>query len=148
MGENNFSSYILCFNMICKMNGSKCVNSNVAVSPSFHLIRKNDDDNDEIYWKKSHEYETAGITEILQYKLKITLVNNFLLFECCLDFCNWFWVFLHCWIRMWHPFLSVRSGFRAEFLKNQIFLQNLVSFCGIINWFLLAHVLNMFLRKN
>ena len=32
----------------------------------------------------------------------------FLLFECCLDFYKWFRVFLHCSIRKWHPFLSIR----------------------------------------
>ena len=32
-------------------------------------------------------------------------------FEYCLDFYNWFRGFLHCWIRKWHPFLFIRSGF-------------------------------------
>ena len=46
----------------------------------------------------------------------ITLGNNFLLFEGCLDFYNWFGVFLHCWIRKMHPFLSIRSSFTARLI--------------------------------
>ena len=49
----------------------------------------------------------------------ITLGNNFLLFECCLDFYNWFRVFLHCWIRKWHPFLSIRSGFVLSWFEEK-----------------------------
>ena len=41
----------------------------------------------------------------------ITLGKIFLLFESCLDSYNWFRLFLHCWIRKWHLFLSIRSGF-------------------------------------
>lgn len=79
----------------------------------------------------------------------ITLVNNFLLSECCLDFYKWIRVFWHCWIRKWHPFLSIRSGFCAKLIwKNQILWQNQLHFCGIINRFLSTHIiLNMFLRK-
>ena len=81
---------------------------------------------------------------------RITLVNNFLLFDCCLDFYNWFWVFLHCWIRKWHPFLSIMSGYFARLIwkKIQIFWQNRLHFCGIISWFLSTHIiLNNFLRE-
>ena len=46
----------------------------------------------------------------------ITLGNNFLLFEYCLDFYKWLRVFLHSWIRKWHPFLSIRSGFYAKLI--------------------------------
>ena len=79
----------------------------------------------------------------------ITLGKNFLLFECCLDFYNWFRVFLNSWIRKWHLFLSIRSGFFARlFEKNQIFWQNRLHFCGIISWFLSTHIiLNVFKRK-
>ena len=53
---------------------------------------------------------------------QITLGNNFLLFECCLKFYNWFRVFLHCWVRKWHPFLCIRSGFWVMLIwKNRIF---------------------------
>ena len=74
----------------------------------------------------------------------------FLLFECSLDFYNWFRVFLHNWIRKWHPFLSIRSGVfvRLIWKKNQILWQNRLHFCGIISWFLSTHIiLNIFLRE-
>ena len=59
----------------------------------------------------------------------ITLGNNFLLFKCCLDFYNWFSVFLHCWIRKWHPFLSIRSGgVRAWFEKKSDLLTKSITF--------------------
>ena len=75
--------------------------------------------------------------------LFITLGNNFLLFECCLDFYNWFRLFLHCWIRKWHPFLFIRSGFFCEvdffekirfFYKiNYIFVALSADFCQHIS---------------
>ena len=48
---------------------------------------------------------------IRKVKDLITLGNNFLHFQYSLDFYNVFKVFLHCWIRKWHPFVSIRSGF-------------------------------------
>ena len=61
-------------------------------------------------------------------KRQITLGNNFLLFECCLDFYNWFRVFLHCWIRKWHPFLSIRSGFFARLIwkKSDLLIKSIM----------------------
>ena len=64
-------------------------------------------------FRKNHI--TSDITE----PVKITLGNNFLLFECCLDFYNWFRVFLHYWIRKRHPFLSIRSGFFASLIWKE-----------------------------
>ena len=103
--------------------------------------------------KRLRDIKLLGIPYRQSYYLKIkqkneiTLGNNFLLFECFLDFYNWFRVFFHCWIRKWHPFLSIRSGFWA-FEKNQIFWQNRLHFCGIISWFLSTHIIrNMFLRE-
>ena len=48
-----------------------------------------------------------------------------------------------------NQFLSIRSGFLwGWFEKIQIFWQNRLHFCGIINWFLSIHIiLNMFLRE-
>ena len=53
----------------------------------------------------------------------------FFLFESCLNFYNWFRVFLRCWIRKWHPFLSIRSGFCVMLLGDNLTLwQNRLHF--------------------
>ena len=84
----------------------------------------------------------------IEMSVLITLGNNFLHFECCLDFYDWFRVFVHYWMRKWHPFLSIRSGFVPRwFEKNQILWQNRLHFCGIISWFF-QHPKYVFKRKN
>ena len=63
-----------------------------------------------------HLYSSRKRQEIRQ---QITLDNNFLLFDCYLDFYNWFRVFLHCWIRKWHMFFSIRSGFVLDWFEKK-----------------------------
>ena len=57
--------------------------------------------------------------------------HSFLLFECSLDFYNCFRVFLLCWIRKCHPFLSIRSVFfflRGWFEKKSDLLIKSIKF--------------------
>ena len=60
----------------------------------------------------------------------ITLGNNSLISKCCLDFYKGFRVFLHCWIRKWHPFLPIRSGFCAKLIwkKSDLVTKSLTFF--------------------
>ena len=76
---------------------------------------------------KDNYWEINYITRISL----ITLGNNFfLLFECYLDFYNWFRVILHCWIRKWHLFLSIRPGlfFASLIWKKSNPLTKLITF--------------------
>ena len=68
-------------------------------------------------YRRRHDFAIFGwIYQNINNFSTITLGNNFLLIECCLDFYNWFKVFLHSWIRKWDLFLSIRSGFFARLI--------------------------------
>ena len=74
---------------------------------------------------------------------QITLGIFFLLFECCLDFYNWFWVFF---AQLNKEMASV-SLHQARFFC-EVDLTKSITFFGIISWFLSTHIiLNMFLRE-
>ena len=88
-------------------------------------------------------YTTVGIS-------LITLGNNYLLFECCLDFYNWFRVFFTAELGNGIRFSPSCQGFFCvvDLKKNQIFWQNRLHFYGIIPWLLLTHIiLNMFFKR-
>ena len=99
-----------------------------------------------ILW--SAEAEKSTILQVLFFLL-ITLGNNFLLFEFCLDFYNWFRVFLHCWIRKWHPFLSIRSDFCDNLIwKKSDLVTKSITFLWHYQPIFSTHIiLNMFLRE-
>ena len=92
-----------------------------------------------------------GLTKELKCKhWYITLGNNFLYFECCLDFYNWFRVFFTAESGNGTRFFPSGQVFLRGWFekKNQVFWQNRLHFCGIISWFLSTHIiLNMFLRE-
>lgn len=73
-----------------------------------------------------YHYAVISFSNLKAYELGLfifilrILCTNFLLFACCLNFCNiLFSVLLHCWIRKWHQFPSIRSGFCAKLFKKK-----------------------------